>query len=77
MSELDLGATGSQATPAASTPAAPAGGLVLEPPKPVQVVKEEQAAGAIPVDDTKKSELAVRAEAFANELDKFLTRQGA
>ncbi len=68
MSELDLGATGSQATPAASTPAAPAGGLVLEPPKPVQVVKEEQAAGAIPVDDTKKSELAVRAEAFANEL---------
>jgi uncharacterized protein YaaN involved in tellurite resistance len=44
------------------------GGLVLEPPKPVQVVKEEQAAGAIPVDDAKKSELAVRAEAFANEL---------
>jgi uncharacterized protein YaaN involved in tellurite resistance len=75
MSELDLGATGNPVTPAASTSAAPAGGgLVLDPPKPVQVVKEEQAAGAIPVDDAKKSELAVRAEAFANELASMDTK---
>jgi uncharacterized protein YaaN involved in tellurite resistance len=67
MSELDLGST---ATPAATTAAAPApaGGLVLTPPAPVPVVQEEQAAGAIPVDETKKTELAQRAEAFANEL---------
>ncbi len=74
MSELDLGST---ATPAAAaTPAAtPAvGGLVLTPPAPVPVVQEEQAAGAIPVDDAKKSELAQRAEAFANELAAMDTR---
>jgi uncharacterized protein YaaN involved in tellurite resistance len=67
MSDLDLGST---ATPAATpaTTAAPAGGLVLTPPAPVPVVQEEQAVGAIPVDVTKKSELAQRAEAFANEL---------
>jgi uncharacterized protein YaaN involved in tellurite resistance len=75
MSELDLGATGGQVTPAASTTAVPAGGgLVLEPPKPVQVVKEEQAAGAVPVDEQKRSELAVRAEAFANELASMDTK---
>jgi uncharacterized protein YaaN involved in tellurite resistance len=72
MSELDLGAT---STPAATTTAAPAaGGLVLDPPKPVPVVQEEQAAGAIPVDDAKKTELAARAEAFANELAAMDTR---
>src|SRR3954447_23665219 len=69
MSELDLGST---ATPATTTTAAPApvaaGGLVLTPPAPVSVVKEEEAAGAVPVDDAKKSELAQRAAAFANEL---------
>jgi uncharacterized protein YaaN involved in tellurite resistance len=67
MSELDLGAT---STPAATAnPAAPpAGGLVLAPPAPVQVVKEQEAVGALPVDDTVKTELAQRAEAFANEL---------
>jgi uncharacterized protein YaaN involved in tellurite resistance len=68
MSDLDLGST---ATPAgsptvAATPAA--GGLVLTPPEPLPVVKDEEAAGAIPVDDTKKSELAQRAAAFADEL---------
>src|SRR5947207_14981705 len=68
MSDLDLGST---ATPAATptvaaTPAA--GGLVLAPPEPVPVVKEEEAAGAIPVDDAKKAELAQRAAAFAEEL---------
>jgi uncharacterized protein YaaN involved in tellurite resistance len=70
MSELDLGST---PTAAATAPAAPApiqapGGLVLTPPAPVPAVAEEEAAGAIPVDDAKKSELAQRAEAFANEL---------
>ncbi|HEX3336135.1 MAG TPA: toxic anion resistance protein [Jatrophihabitans sp.] len=72
MSELDLGAT---STPAATPTAAPAaGGLVLDPPKPVPVVQEEQAAGAIPIDDAKKTELAARAEAFANELAAMDTR---
>ncbi len=74
MSELDLGST---ATPAAATTtAAPvaAGGLVLTPPAPVPMVKEEEAAGAIPVDDAKKSELAQRAEAFAAELAAMDTR---
>jgi uncharacterized protein YaaN involved in tellurite resistance len=71
MSELDLGAT--TPAPAATTTTAPApvqgpGGLVLSPPAPVPAVKEEEAAGAIPVDDAKKAELAQRAEAFANEL---------
>jgi uncharacterized protein YaaN involved in tellurite resistance len=72
MSELDLGST---ATPAATQSAATAsaapvaaGGLVLAPPAPVPVVKEDEAAGAIPVDDAKKSELAQKAAAFANEL---------
>jgi uncharacterized protein YaaN involved in tellurite resistance len=69
MSELDLGSTstaGASTAPAASAP--PAGGLVLAPPAPVQVVQEEQAAGALPVDDAKKTELAQRAQGFANEL---------
>src|SRR5580765_8484657 len=66
MSELDLGATSAPA--AAATPAAAPGGLVLAPPAPVQVVQEEQAAGALPVDEAKKSELAQRAAGFANEL---------
>jgi uncharacterized protein YaaN involved in tellurite resistance len=68
MSDLDLGST---ATPtgspaAAATPAA--GGLVLSPPEPLPVVKDEEAAGAVPVDDAKKAELAQRAAAFASEL---------
>jgi uncharacterized protein YaaN involved in tellurite resistance len=68
MSDLDLSSSGA----AAATPgpaAAPTGGeLVLAPPAPVTVVKEDQAAGAIPIDDTKKTELAQRAQAFAVEL---------
>ncbi len=77
MSELDLGATGGQ--PAAAAAAAPAaqpvaGGLVLEPPQPVAAVPEEQAAGAVPVPDAKKTELAQRAAAFANELAAMDTR---
>jgi uncharacterized protein YaaN involved in tellurite resistance len=70
MSELDLDSAGNTSTAAATpTPAsAPAGGLVLAPPAPVQVVKDEQAVGAIPIDDAKKSDLQKKAEAFASEL---------
>lgn len=73
MSELDLNApavaaTSATATTTTATTVAAAGGLVLDPPKPVPVVQAEQAVGAMPLDDAKKSELAVRAEAFANEL---------
>lgn len=73
MSELDLGST---PTTTAATAAAPttAGGLVLSPPAPVQVVKQEEAAGAIPVDDAKKTELQQKAAAFANELAALDTR---
>jgi uncharacterized protein YaaN involved in tellurite resistance len=69
MSELDLGST-TPTAPAATTAAAPtaAGGLVLSPPAPVPAVPEEQAAGAIPVDDATKTALQQKAEAFANEL---------
>jgi uncharacterized protein YaaN involved in tellurite resistance len=74
MSELDLGSTATPAATSAATSAPAAGGLVLTPPAPVAVVKEEEAAGAIPVDDAKKSELAQRAEAFANELAAMDTR---
>jgi uncharacterized protein YaaN involved in tellurite resistance len=68
MSELDLGSTATPApTTATATPPA-AGGLVLTPPAPLPAVRDEEAAGAVPVDDTKKSELAQRAAAFADEL---------
>jgi uncharacterized protein YaaN involved in tellurite resistance len=69
MSELDLdsgGATTAAATTTTSTAAT--GGLVLQPPAPVEVVKDEQAAGAIPVNDATKSELQKKAEAFAADL---------
>jgi uncharacterized protein YaaN involved in tellurite resistance len=72
MSELDLGATTSPAATASATPAG--GGLVLEPPQPVPLVKDEQAEGAVPVSDERKSELAQRAAAFANELAAMDTR---
>jgi uncharacterized protein YaaN involved in tellurite resistance len=73
MSELNLGSTTAPAaTPAAAAPAA--GGLVLDPPQPVQLVKDEQAEGAVPVPDEKKSELAQRAAAFAAELAAMDTR---
>ncbi|WP_375478436.1 toxic anion resistance protein [uncultured Jatrophihabitans sp.] len=68
MSELDLGSTSTPAAAAAPAVAPPAGGLVLDPPKPVPAVAEEQAAGAIPVPAEKKTELQQRAVAFANEL---------
>src|SRR5664279_414151 len=72
MSELDLGSP-STTTTTASTPVT-TGGLVLAPPAPVQVVKQEQAAGAIPVDAAKKSELAQKAAAFAADLAGIDTR---
>jgi len=69
MSELDLGSTASPATTtAAPAPVQAPGGLVLTPPAPVPMVKDEEAAGAVRIDDSKKSELAQRAAAFANEL---------
>lgn len=67
MSELDLGATPT-ATPAAPAAAPAAGGLVLAPPAPVPLVKDDEAAGAVPVDAAKKTELQQKAEAFAAEL---------
>lgn len=65
MSELDLGST--PTAPAA--PAAPApGALVLTPPAAVVVVKEEQAVGAVPLEDAKQVELRAKANAFVAEL---------
>jgi uncharacterized protein YaaN involved in tellurite resistance len=79
MSELDLGSTN---TPAATTAAAPAPtaagtGLVLAPPAPVAVVEPQQAAGAIPVDPAKQTELQAKAAAFAAELANMDTRSPA
>lgn len=66
MSELDLG---SAATPtAAPATSAPSGGLVLTPPAPVAAVQQEQAVGAVPLDQEKQAELRARAEAFVGEL---------
>ena len=69
MSELDLGSTATPAaTPAAAAAPAAENALVLAPPAPVQVIEPEQAAGAIPVDPSKQTELQTRAQAFAAEL---------
>ena len=64
MADLDLGSATS------SPPAAPAssGVLVLVPPAPVVLVKEDQVAGAVPVADAKKAELQTRAHAFVGDL---------
>jgi uncharacterized protein YaaN involved in tellurite resistance len=42
--------------------------LVLTPPDPVKVVAPEKAAGLVPVEDTKKSELEKRVESFIDDL---------
>ncbi|MEZ0242366.1 MAG: toxic anion resistance protein [Sphingomonas sp.] len=42
--------------------------LVLMPPEPVAVVKPEKAAGLVPVEDAKKTELQARVDQFINEL---------
>ena len=41
--------------------------LVLTPPDPVPVVAPEKAAGLVPVEDTKKSELDKRVDGFIDE----------
>ena len=64
MSELDLG--GAVAPPATLT--APAGELVLAPPAPVPLVKQEQAAGMLPLPDKTLTDLQQRATAFAADL---------
>jgi uncharacterized protein YaaN involved in tellurite resistance len=66
MSELDLGSA--QTPTATPAPAATSGELVLTPPAPVVVVKEEQAVGAVPVEEGKQAELRAKAEAFVGEL---------
>ncbi len=66
MTDLDLGSGG--AATGGPAPAASSGALVLTPPAPVQVVAPEQAAGAVAVPDTRKTELQTRAASFAMEL---------
>jgi uncharacterized protein YaaN involved in tellurite resistance len=68
MSELDLGTTTPSATAWSPGPAAGSTDLVLAPPAPVVVVKEEQAAGAVPIDPGTQSALQQRAAGFAQEL---------
>ena len=66
MTDLDLGS--SAASPARPSGTPTSGALVLTPPAPVQVVKPEQAAGAVPVPEGRQAELQTRASAFAIEL---------
>src|SRR3954470_6906269 len=66
MSELDLRAA--PPAPAAAAPATTSTALVLAPPAPVVVIEKEQAAGAVPLDPAKKTELETRATAFVNEV---------
>jgi len=42
--------------------------LVLTPPEPVKVVAPEKAAGLVPVEDTKKTELEARVDGFIDDL---------
>jgi len=42
--------------------------LVLTPPEPVKVVAPEKAAGLVPVDDKKKTELEARVDGFIDDL---------
>ena len=42
--------------------------LVLTPPDPVPTVAPAKAAGLVPVDDTKKSELETRVDSFVTDL---------
>jgi uncharacterized protein YaaN involved in tellurite resistance len=76
MSELDLGSTSTPTTTAAPAPSTGTG-LVLAPPAPVAVIEPAQAAGAIPVDLAKQSELQAKASAFAAELASMDTRSPA
>jgi uncharacterized protein YaaN involved in tellurite resistance len=74
MSELDLGSSVPAATVTPAPAAASSTALVLAPPAPVPVVAEEQAAGAIPVDPAKQTELQAKAAAFAADLTSVDTR---
>ena len=75
MSELDLGSAPTPtATPAAS---ATSGELVLAPPAPVVVVKDEQAAGAVPLEQGKQAELRAKAQSFVAELASLDARSPA
>jgi uncharacterized protein YaaN involved in tellurite resistance len=65
MSELDLGST---APSGATSEPAPSTALVLTPPAPVVVVKEEQAVGAVPIPTEKQVELQAKAAAFVTDL---------
>ncbi|MCW3836601.1 toxic anion resistance protein [Sphingomonas canadensis] len=47
---------------------APEQELVLTPPEPVAVVQPEKAAGLVPVDDAKKTELEARVDGFIEDL---------
>src|SRR4051812_38257657 len=77
MSELDLGATPTAPATAAAAPATTSTALVLAPPAPVVVIEKEQAAGAVPLDPAKKTELETRATAFVNELASLDTKSPA
>ena len=77
MSELDLGSTSTPAAAAAPAPSATGTGLVLAPPAPVTVIEPQQAAGMIPVDTAKQTELQAKAAAFAAELAGMDTRSPA
>jgi uncharacterized protein YaaN involved in tellurite resistance len=68
MSDLDLGSGGPAPTSSSSAPTSAPGALVLAPPPPVQVVKDDEAAGAVPVDNARALELRERANAFVNDL---------
>ncbi|MFG6283818.1 toxic anion resistance protein [Sphingomonas sp. S6] len=43
-------------------------GLVLTPPDPVPTVQAERAAGLVPIDDTKKTQLEARVDTFVRDL---------
>jgi uncharacterized protein YaaN involved in tellurite resistance len=79
MSELDLNAptpaaAGTPSSPAPAASPATAGALVLAPPAEVTIVQPEQAAGSVPVDPSKQTELQQRAQAFADEIAALDTR---
>ncbi|MDX6256989.1 MAG: hypothetical protein QOJ11_3323 [Frankiales bacterium] len=75
MSELDLGST--PTAPATAAAPATSTALVLAPPAPVVVIEKEQAAGAVPIDLAKKTELQARATAFVGELAAIDTKSPA
>ena len=57
----------SDSTSVRADPTAPAGGAIFLTPPPVQVVKDEDAATAVPLDTAKQLELCQKARAFTAE----------